>query len=168
MFYLNWQTFIQTSIMCNVNILSINYIALLHSSTKLYIQPSYLSCYSKAQKYQKENMQLLFWRFFETLHFSRECNSFKFQHNCVFPSCNLSKFIKDYFYCLTNQKCVQSFICILGECLLTRFSNILRFWIQDEGDQNFFFHEMSQSLGVKSFSNADYWPVYISLLFDLW
>ena len=27
MFYLNWQTFIQTSIMCNVNILSINYIA---------------------------------------------------------------------------------------------------------------------------------------------
>ena len=34
MFYLNWQTFIQTSIMCNVNILSINYIAtsLLHSS----------------------------------------------------------------------------------------------------------------------------------------
>lgn len=42
------------------------------------------------------------------------------------------KFIKDYFYCLTNQKCVQSFICILGECLLTRFSNILRFWIQNE------------------------------------
>ena len=42
------------------------------------------------------------------------------------------KFIKDYFYCLTNQKCVQSFICILGECLLTRFSNILGFWIQDE------------------------------------
>ena len=27
MFYLNWQTFIQTSIMCNVNILPINYIA---------------------------------------------------------------------------------------------------------------------------------------------
>ena len=31
MFYLNWQTFIQTSIMCNVNILSINYIAPLSS-----------------------------------------------------------------------------------------------------------------------------------------
>ena len=37
MFYLNWQTFIQTSIMCNVNILSINYIATSLLSPKLYI-----------------------------------------------------------------------------------------------------------------------------------
>ena len=37
MFYLNWQTFIQTSIMCNVNILPINYIATSLLSPKLYI-----------------------------------------------------------------------------------------------------------------------------------
>ena len=80
------------------------------------------------------------------------------------------KFIKDYFYCLTNQKCVQSFICILGECLLTRFSNILGFWIQDEAETQIPGYCHSRNLFCWLL-----WPQrpgeivtdYISLLFDL-
>ena len=83
------------------------------------------------------------------------------------------KFIKDYFYCLTNQKCVQSFICILGECLLTRFSNILGFWIQDEaGDTDPWLLPLSQSPNLFCWL---LWPLrpaqpgdrFLSLLFDL-
>ena len=82
------------------------------------------------------------------------------------------KFIKDYFYCLTNQKCVQSFICILGECLLTRFSNILGFWIQDEAGTQIPGYCHSLSLSLSEFVllialTTEIVTDYISLLFDL-
>ena len=85
------------------------------------------------------------------------------------------KFIKDYFYCLTNQKCVQSFICILGECLLTRFSNILGFWIQDEAGTQIPGYRHSPLSHSRNLFCWLLWPLrpgepvtdYISLLFDL-
>ena len=72
MFYLNWQTFRQTSIMCNVNILSINYIAtstlILCLREKLFTSEFYI----RNQTSEYNNY----------LHIDTD-------DNYVFPSCNL-------------------------------------------------------------------------------
>ena len=54
MFYLNWQTFRQTSIMCNVNILSINYIT---TSTLILRFPLEKLFTSEISKHLKSNQR---------------------------------------------------------------------------------------------------------------
>ena len=119
MFYLNWQTFIQTSIMCNVNILSINYIAtsLFHSSLpnftyyirhhiiqlikheKLFLSSIYIKVrqpvifISVNSCIPTKLVLTLSFLFFSIIHLV--C-----PRNYVFPSCNLSKVYKGLFLLL--------------------------------------------------------------------
>ena len=118
MFYLNWQTFIQTSIMCNVNILPINYIATsLVYTTSNFAYPPTTS--TDTLKFQPQSSKQILKRL-STMHvllqptttislcflfgfertFSFLVIHLSFQHNYVFPSCNLSKVYKGLFLLL--------------------------------------------------------------------
>ena len=118
MFYLNWQTFIQTSIMCNVNILSINYIAtsLFHSSLPnftYYIRHHIIQLIKQKvvpfvhiYKVRQSCQFFLFVFLYSTkLVLTLPLLFFSIIHlvcprNYVFPSCNLSKVYKGLFLLL--------------------------------------------------------------------